>query len=64
MSDLTDCEKRCIQKTRPTATSLEKEIRIKYAKVKAEYDKQKVAYLAEYKEQMRQLEEKRQVQVG
>ncbi len=38
---------------------LEKEIRLRFAKVKAEYDKQKVAYEAEYKEQLKQLEEKR-----
>ena len=37
----------------------EKEIRVKYAKVKTEYDKQKISYEVEYKEQMRALEEKR-----
>ena len=33
---------------------------MKYAKVKMEYDKQKVDYEAEYKEQMKALEEKRE----
>ena len=61
LSDLTDYEQEMkrIQKDASDRDRLEKEIRIKYAKVKAEYDKQKVAYEAEYKEQMRQLEEKR-----
>ena len=60
LSDLTDYEQEMkrIQKDASDRDRLEKEIRIKYAKVKAEYDKQKVAYEAEYKEQMRQLEEK------
>lgn len=38
---------------------LEKEIRMRFAKVKAEYDKQKVEYEAEYKEQLKMLDEKR-----
>ena len=61
LSDLTDYEQEMkrIQKDAADRDRMEKEIRIKYAKVKAEYDKQKVAYEAEYKEQMRQLEEKR-----
>ena len=48
-----------IQKEAAERDRLEKDIRMKYAKVKAEYDKQKVAYEAEYKEQMKALEEKR-----
>ena len=35
-----------IQKDAADRDRMEKEIRIKYAKVKAEYDKQKVAYEA------------------
>ena len=54
LSDLTDYEQEMkrIQKDASDRDRLEKEIRIKYAKVKAEYDKQKVAYEAEYKEQI------------
>ncbi|MDD3336591.1 MAG: C4-type zinc ribbon domain-containing protein [Eubacteriales bacterium] len=37
----------------------EKDIRVKYAKVKAEYDQQKIEYEALYKEQMKGLDEKR-----
>ena len=61
LSDLSDYEQEMkrIQKDAADRDRMEKEIRVKYAKVKAEYDKQKVAYEAEYKEQMRQLEEKR-----
>ncbi len=54
-------EMKRIQKEATERDRLEKEIRMKYAKVKAEYDKQKVAYEAEYKEQMKALEEKRQM---
>ncbi len=39
----------------------QKEIVIKFARVKAEYEVQKVDYEAEYKEQMKALEEKRRV---
>ncbi len=52
-------EMKRIQKDAAERDRLEKDIRLKYAKVKAEYDKQKVAYEAEYKEQMKALEEKR-----
>ncbi len=54
-------EMRLIQKDAADRDRLEKDIRMKYAKVKAEYDKQKVAYEAEYKDQMKALEEKRKV---
>ena len=52
-------EMKRIQKDASDRDRLEKDIRMKYAKVKAEYDKQKVTYEAEYKEQMKALEEKR-----
>ena len=39
----------------------EKEIRMRFAKVKGEYDKQKAEYEAEYKEQLKTLEEKRKI---
>ena len=39
----------------------QKEITVKYAKVKAEYETQKVAYEDEYREQMKLLEEKRRI---
>lgn len=54
-------EMRRIQKDAADRDRMEKDIRVKYAKVKAEYDKQKVAYEAEYKEQMNMLEEKRRI---
>lgn len=54
-------EMKRIQKDAADSDRLEKDIRMKYAKVKAEYDKQKVAYEAEYKEQMKALEEKRRI---
>lgn len=38
----------------------QKEIIVRYSKVKAEYEKQKIEYEEEYKEQMKTLEEKRQ----
>jgi len=53
-------EMRRIQKDAAERDRLEKDIRIRYAKVKAEYDKQKVAYESEYKEQIKILEGKRQ----
>ena len=52
-------EMKRIQKDAAERDRLEKEIRVRYAKVKAEYDKQKVAYEAEYKEQLKALEDKR-----
>ncbi len=52
-------EMKRIQKDAAERDRLEKDIRMKYAKVKAEYDKQKVTYEAEYKDQMKALEEKR-----
>jgi len=53
-------EMRRIQKDAAARDRMEKDIRIRYAKVKAEYDKLKVAYESEYKEQIKILEEKRQ----
>ncbi|MCL1854658.1 MAG: C4-type zinc ribbon domain-containing protein [Clostridia bacterium] len=53
-------EMKRIQKDAAERDRLEKDIRIRYAKVKAEYDKQKVAYESEYKEQIKILEGKRQ----
>ncbi len=54
-------EMKRIQQDAADRDRLEKDIRMKYAKVKAEYDKQKVAYEAEYKEQMKALEDKRRI---
>ena len=48
-----------IQKDAADRDRLEKEIRMKYAKVKSEYDQQKVEYEALYAKQMKSLEEKR-----
>ena len=61
LGTLTDYEREMkrIQKDAADRERSEKEIRVKYAKVKAEYDQQKVAYESEYAEQMKQLEEKR-----
>lgn len=61
LNNLTDYEREMkrIQKDAADRERNEKEIRVKYAKVKAEYDQQKVAYEAEYGEQMKQLEVKR-----
>jgi len=61
LGDLSDYEREMkrIQKDATDRERSEKEIRVKYAKVKAEYDQQKVAYESEYAEQMKQLEEKR-----
>ena len=61
LSDLGDyeAEMKRIQKDASDRDRQEKDIRMKYAKVKAEYDKQRVSYEAEYKEQIAQLEKKR-----
>lgn len=61
LNDLSDYEREMkrIQKDAADRERSEKEIRINYAKVKAEYDQQKVAYEAEYAEQLKQLEQKR-----
>lgn len=61
LANLADYEREMkrIQKDASEHERTEKEIRVKYAKVKAEYDQQKVAYEAEYKEQLKQLEQKR-----
>ena len=61
LSDLEDYEKemRQIQKDAAEREKLEKDIRLKFAKAKGEYDQQKVAYEAEYKEQMKELDQKR-----
>ena len=61
LGDLSDYEREMkrIQKDATERERAEKEIRVKYAKVKAEYDQQKVAYEAEYADQLKQLEEKR-----
>lgn len=61
LSDLGDyeAEMKRIQKDAADREHMEKSIRVKYAKVKAEYDRQKVAYEAEYKEQMAELDKKR-----
>lgn len=40
---------------------VQKEIVVKFTKVKAEYEKQKIAYEDEYREQMKALEEKRRI---
>lgn len=52
-------EMRRIQKDAADRDRLEKEIRVRYARVKAEYDRQKTAYEEEYKKQMATLEQKR-----
>lgn len=61
LGDLTTYENELkrIQKDASDRDRQEKDIRMKYAKVKAEYDKQKVEYEALYKKQMKALEEKR-----
>lgn len=61
LTDLSDYEREMkrIQKDASDRERSEKEIRVRYAKVKAEYDQQKVAYESEYAQQMKQLEEKR-----
>ena len=60
LGNLNDYEREMkrIQKDAADHERCEKEIRVKYAKVKAEYDQQKVAYEAEYAEQVKQLERK------
>lgn len=61
LGDITSYEQEMkrIQKDASDRDRMEKEIRVKYAKVKGSYDLQKVDYEAEYKEQMKTLEEKR-----
>ena len=61
LGDLTEYEQELkrIQKDAADRDRLEKDIRVKYAKVKAAYDKQKVDYETLYKEQMKGLEQKR-----
>ena len=63
LKDLTDyeAEMKLIQKDASERERMEKDIRTKYAKVKAEYDKQKDAYEAEFKEQQEQLAQKRAI---
>ena len=60
LNNLSDYEREMkkIQKDAADHERGEKEIRVKYAKVKAEYDQQKVAYEAEYAQQVKQLETK------
>lgn len=52
-------EMKRIQKDAADRDRMEKDIRMKYVKVKAEYDQQKVEYEAEYKEQMKALDERK-----
>ena len=61
LKDLTDyeAEMKRIQKDASDRERSEKDIRMKYAKVKAEYDKQKEAYEAEFKVQQDELAQKR-----
>ncbi|MBE5801510.1 MAG: hypothetical protein E7319_04400 [Clostridiales bacterium] len=54
-----EAEMQKIQKNAASQEKQEKDIRMKFAKAKAEYDKQKVEYEAEYKEQMKELDLKR-----
>ena len=63
LGDLTSYEQEMqrIQQDAAEHDRLEKEIRTRFAKVKSEYDKQKIAYEAEYKEQMKTLDEKRKL---
>lgn len=56
-----ETEMKRIQKEASENERKHKEISVKFAKVKSEYDQQKVAYEDEYKEQMKALEEKRRV---
>ena len=56
-----ETEMKRIQKDAAENERKHKEIIIKFAKVKSEYDHQKVAYEDEYKRQMKALEEKRKV---
>ena len=61
LKDLTDYEgeMKRIQKDAADRERLEKDIRMKYTKVKSEYDKQKEAYEAEYEKQKEQLAQNR-----
>lgn len=61
LGDLGDYEREMqrIQKDASAKEHQEKEIRMKFARVKAEYDQQKVSYDVSYREQMKQLEQKR-----
>lgn len=54
-------EMKRIQKDASDHERTQREISIRFAKVKAAYDKQKVDYDAEFKEQMKALEEKKRV---
>ncbi len=56
-----ETEMKRIQKEAADNERKHKEIIVKYAKVKGEYDQQKVDYEAEYTEQMKKLDEKRKV---
>ncbi|HPF88430.1 MAG TPA: C4-type zinc ribbon domain-containing protein [Candidatus Limiplasma sp.] len=56
-----EAEMKRIQKEAAENDRKHKEIVVKFAKVKSEYDQQKVAYEDEYKEQMKALEEKRRI---
>lgn len=61
LGDLGDYEREMqrIQKDASAKEHQEKEIRMKFARVKAEYDQQKVSYDVSYREQLKQLEQKR-----
>ena len=61
LGDLEDYEKemRKIQKDAAEREKLEKDIRLKFAKAKGEYDQQKAAYEVESKELMKELDKKR-----
>lgn len=52
-------EMKRIEKDAADRDRLQSDIRVKYAKVKGEYDKLKVAYETEYKQQAKTLEDKR-----
>ncbi len=54
-------EMRRIQREAADNERKHKEIVVKFAKVKSEYDRQKLAYEDEYKEQMKALDEKRKI---
>lgn len=54
-------EMRRIQQDAAEHERAQKEISIRFTKVKNEYDKQKIDYEEEYKEQMKALEEKRRI---
>ncbi|MDD3410771.1 MAG: C4-type zinc ribbon domain-containing protein [Eubacteriales bacterium] len=63
LSDITGYEQEMkrIQKDASDHDRAEKDIRVKFAKVKAAYDKQRVEYEAEYSEQMKALAEKKRI---